>query len=600
MIFKFTDITYLGILNFTSIYFKIRKFMQLDYKIKIDNPSSHYINVTISGLRPKNCSELIFFMPSWSPGSYLMREYGRNVRSFSAKSRLGEQLFYKQIHKGQWLINFNCAELKNDAKDFHISYDVYCHELTVRTSHVDESHAFIHGPSVLMGVKDQNCLNPGLKLEFPPLWSKVSTGLKDISTEREIFEYTAADYDELIDAPIEIGCHETDGFKLGGKDHELAFYGKTLGHKENLKKDIKTIVEHISETMGGMPYKEKYTFITHFLPNKFGGLEHLNSTALQFCSFSMNDRKSYVRWLELVAHEYFHTWNVKRIRPKELGPFDYVNEGLTRMHWLTEGLTSFMDQLFVLRMKLCTGNEYAEMMKENFNRYLSTPGRKFHSLEDSSFNAWVKLYRPDESSLNSSISYYLKGGIVFFALNSMLFEAGKGIDDLLKLLWDRYLSNPDMGVEAVEVFQMIEDLSNKTIRENFETMIQTTEELDLAKMSKSVGLQLKYSTTDTPTFGFDAKYSNDRVLINSVELDGAAFKSGINADDELLAIDGMRLTKSNFSDVEKRLLTDRTYELIVSRLGLIQKISFLPSNAVKTIQEVVIVDEKLMQKGLGL
>ena len=210
--------------------------MQVTYKLKIDNPASHYINIKLSGSRPEGVSELIFFLPSWSPGSYLMREYGRNVRGFKAQNLKGQDLYFKQLHKGQWLVKFECSELDINANDFTISYDVYCHELTVRTSHVDESHAFIHGPSVLMGILDQNLDKPELELDFPPLWSKVSTGLKDISKKREKFVYSAKNYDELIDAPIEIGCHETDGFRVGGKDHELAFYGPMLAHKENLKK----------------------------------------------------------------------------------------------------------------------------------------------------------------------------------------------------------------------------------------------------------------------------------------------------------------------------------------------------------------------------
>jgi predicted metalloprotease with PDZ domain len=574
--------------------------MKVIYKLKITTPSSHYISIEMSGTRPKGLSELIFFLPSWSPGSYLMREYGRNVRGLRAQTKKGENLYFKQLHKGQWLVKFDCGALKSDAKDFSVSYDVYCHELTVRTSHVDESHAFIHGPSVLMGILNHQQENPELILEFPSLWSKVSTGLKDISKKREKFIYTAKNYDQLIDTPIEIGCHETDGFKMGGKDHELAFYGVLLPHKENLKKDIMTIVEHVSNTMGGMPYQEKYVFISHFLPNKFGGLEHLNSTALQFCSFSMNNRKSYVKWLELVAHEYFHTWNVKRIRPKELGPFDYLNEGLTRMHWLTEGLTSFMDQLFIVRMKLCSLEEYAEMMKDNFNRYLATPGRRFHSLEDSSLNAWVKLYRPDESSSNTSISYYLKGGIVFFALNSLLAEVGKGINDLLDKLWQRYLANPEMGVEDTEVYQMIEDISNFEIREKFETMIQTTDELDLGYISKSVGLTLKYTDENKVIFGFTPKYKDERVFIGNVQLDGPAYKSGLNAEDEIISIDGIRLTKANFTDVEKRLLTDRKYKVQVSRLGVMTIIDYLPENGLKMIQEVQISDEKLLKKTMGI
>ena len=159
-------------------------------------------------------------------------------------------MFFDQTHKGQWKIDFEHPELKPSTDEFTVEYEIYCHELTVRTSHIDESHAFIHGPSVFMGVMGHEMLNPTLEIEFPALWSKVSTGLKDISEKREIFKYEAPDYDLFIDAPIEIGCHETDGFMAHGKPHELAFYGPTIKHPHNLKKDMQTIVEYTAELMG--------------------------------------------------------------------------------------------------------------------------------------------------------------------------------------------------------------------------------------------------------------------------------------------------------------------------------------------------------------
>lgn len=566
--------------------------MQLEYKLKIEQPYNHLAHVTVKGKRPASESSLTFFLPSWSPGSYLMREYGRNIRWVKVFDGSGKQLFFTQTHKGQWKIDFDHPEMVPTSDEFTVEYEIYCHELTVRTSHIDESHAFIHGPSVFMGVMDHQILNPTLEIEFPAIWSKVSTGLKDVSEKREVFKYEAPDYDLLIDAPIEIGCHETDGFMAGGKPHELAFYGPTLKHSNNLKQDIKTIVEYVSELMGGMPYEEKYTFITHFLPSKFGGLEHSNSTALHFDSYKLNERKGYVRWLELVAHEYFHTWNVKRIRPKELGPFDYVNEGYTRMHWLTEGLTSFMDQLIVLRTDLVSLNEYAEMMKENFNIYFSTPGRRFHSLEDSSFNAWIKLYRPDENSKNSSISYYLKGGLVFFALNILLHEKGKGIDDLLGLLWQRYLDNPAEGMTADEVYSMVEEIGGTDIRNKFENMITTTEEVDYESLCKEMGFEFVWTLDEEKAYlGTECSFKGDRIIIDKVTLDSPAFKSGLNAGDELVAIDGMRILKPRYSELGKLLSKDKAYVFTVSRLDVLHNIEVIPGSEPKKLKEIKILDE---------
>ncbi|MBP9682682.1 MAG: M61 family metallopeptidase, partial [Bacteriovorax sp.] len=457
--------------------------MQLHYKLIIETPSTHQVRVIIEGKKESHEKSLDFFLPRWSPGSYLMREYSRHLSQIVAHSKNGERLQLDQVDTSVFKIDWEKSDLKNPkaAEEFTLSYFVYCHELTVRTSHVDASHAFLHLPTLLMGVLGQAMEAPTLELVFPRTWSHVSTGLKDISPKREVFLYTAAHYDDLIDSPIEIGCQQTDGFKVMGADHHLAFYGNLFPHSENIKADTQKIVEHIAGFFGGVPY-ESYTFLTHFSPGLFGGLEHHNSTALQFCPTQITTREGYINYLALVAHEYFHTWNVKRIRPVELGPFNYLKEATTKLLWLAEGLTSLMDELFIYRMGLITLEEYLKMQKDNLNRYYSIPGRKFHSLDDSSYNAWIKLYRPDENSNNSSISYYLKGGIVFFALNILLAEKGKSINDLLKLLWSDYQQNPKRGLIPEQVYKMIEEVGGSEILSRFEGMTSTTEEIDLESL----------------------------------------------------------------------------------------------------------------------
>ena len=565
--------------------------MKLNYKIKITQPETHYLSVTITGERSANDDKLSFFIPSWSPGSYLMREYGKNIRNFKVENSKGEFYQFKQVDKGVYEVDFKNSELKGESTNFQVSYEVYCHELTVRTSHIDLSHAFIHGPSVFMGVLDKEMKDLELIVEFPALWSKLTTGLKDISTKREIFIYGAKDFDELLDSPIEIGCQETDGFRVDGVDHELAWYGPVMKHDHNLKADIKTIVETVLKTTKEIPY-EKYTFMTHFAPGLFGGLEHSNSTALQYSSMSMTDRKGYIGWLELVAHEYFHTWNVKRIRPVELGPFDYLTEAKTRMHWLTEGLTSFMDQLFVLRAKLSTLEEYLESMKENLNRYYSTPGRKFHSLEDSSFNAWIKLYRPDENSKNSSMSYYLKGGLVFFILNILLVKNDSNIDELIDLLWKRYKDNKALGVTEDEVFEMVNKLAGEKIRDEFIHMIKSCEEIDFEAHLKEMGIEVEYIQDEKASLGITPKFVGDCVHITSVALDGVAYKCGLNAGDEILAIDGMRVKKNLFDNHTKFLEINKTYRFLVSRLGILTEVNVLMEKGERKIKELKSVDVK--------
>jgi len=578
----------------------MQKSIQLDYKLLIERPEEHYVKVIISGQFPQDEESLSFFLPSWSPGSYLMREYARNIRKLTVTSETGERLYAEQMHKGVWDVErLHTGVNQKRANSFEVSYEIYCHELTVRTSHVDLSHAFIHGPSVFMGVKDYSMPNPKLEVRFPPLWSKISTGLKDISEKREVFLYSAEDYDTLIDAPLEIGCHETDGFRVQNVDHELAFYGNVLPHNRKIKEDMKTIVETVLATTKEIPY-EKYTFITHFVPSKYGGLEHLNSTALHFSPTLLNDRKEYVNWLALVAHEYFHTWNVKRIRPVELGPFDYLNEAMTRMLWLAEGLTSFMDELFVVRSGLCSLEEYLDMQKDNWNRMLGIPGRYFHSLDDSSFNAWIKLYRPDENSANSSISYYLKGGIVFFALNILLNEKGLSVDHLFDALWTRYKNDPAHGVTSDEVYDMVEKLGGKEICDEFKMLNQTTEELNLEKYAQKMGLEIVWEESKAPYVGANADIQGDRVFLKSVALDSPASKAGLNADDEIIALNGMRVTKKEWGDFSKMLLVGTPYEVTLSRLGQLMKVVFTPGKAPRTVKEIKPVNKALVTQVLGL
>lgn len=564
--------------------------MKIRYLVEIDNPDSHMVKVTISANRSKGESSIDLFLPSWSPGSYLMREYSRHIRSFVAKNEFGEFLYFSQIEKGTWRIDWEKSEIKNDTELFSVSYEVYCHELTVRTSYIDHSHAYLHGPTYLMGISGKE-LEPEIEFKFPALWMKLHTGLKDISPTRERFVYSAPTYDDLIDCPVEIGCHESDGFQVGGKDHHLAWYGDQYFHPYNLKEDFKKIVETVAAHFSSIPY-ENYTFITHFVKGIYGGLEHKNSTVLHFDGRKLKNRTDYLNFISLAAHEYFHTWNVKRIRPKELGPFNYTQENYTTMHWLTEGLTSFMDEIFVLRANLCNLQEYLEMQKKNLARYFSIPGKKFMSLEDSSFNAWIKLYRPDENTDNSSISYYLKGGLVFSTLHFEFLKKGKNINDLLTLLWDRYLSNKSVGLTTDEVMKMVEQIGGKEIREQFELRVSTTEDIDFESYYKEIGCEFEWDVAQTAYLGIDFDYKNERVICGKVTLDGPAFKAGLNAQDEIIAINRQRFLRPDAEQLNTILTPEKTYSFTISRLDKLFEVQVTVGVKPRTLKEIKIVDEE--------
>lgn len=568
--------------------------MKVSYLVEITQPELHLVKVTLTAEKSKQDTHLEAFLPSWSPGSYLMREYSRNIRWVRATQGNGEVLWCEQTAKGTWKIDWKKSELKAPDNTLSLSYEIYLHELTVRTSHVDTSHAFLHGPSYLMGLVGGE-QGPQIEFRFPPLWSQFSTSLDPVPGPREKFLYTASDYDVLIDHPVEIGCHETDGFMIDGIPHALAFYGETYPHGQNLKEDMKTAVMEVARTMGEIPFTH-YQFITHFAPKLYGGLEHLNSTALQFDGRRLAVRKDYLAFLSLTAHEYFHAWNVKRIRPRALGPFDYRNEGYTTLLWLAEGLTSLMDDLFIYRAGLSTLEEYAEVIKGNLEGYYGTPGKKFHSLEASSFNAWIKLYRPDENSKNSSISYYLKGGLVFMALHAHLLQKGKKIDDLLKLLWADYKHRPETGVEKEDVYSMVRELGGVEVFNEFFRMVETTEDINFEVILKSFGMELVWNDGAPVWLGAEFDFVGDRAVVRTVLLDSPAAKAGLNAGDEIISINDLRVFKDDVEKWGQVMRAETTYHFMVARLGRLTKLEVHFEKGPRTIKEVKVIDKVLAEK----
>jgi predicted metalloprotease with PDZ domain len=529
-----------------------------------------------------------------------MREYARHIRRIEFQQENGEVLFHTQKAKGVWEIDWKSSQLKNPSTNFQVTYIIYLNELTVRTSHVNVSHAFLHGPTYLMGVVGKKLLKPTIEFRFPPSWAKLSTSLKDISPEREKFLYEAQDYDDLLDCPVEIGCQETDGFEAFGKPHHLAWFGTTFPHHQDLKKDIKKIVETVgAHFRNELPY-EQYLFLTHFGPKIRGGLEHASSTVLQYDGRKLGIRKEYIGFLSLVAHEFFHTWNVKRIRPVELGPFDYLNENYTSLLWLAEGLTSWMDDLLVYRAGLSTLEEYLDQVKQNLDTLNWTPGKKFHSLEMSSFNAWIKLYRPDENTKNSSVSYYLKGGLVFMALHSLLLEKGKSVDDLLTLLWDRYKTNTDKGVTREEVYDMVKHLGGEEVLHSFSMMVETTQDIDFETVLKRMGCEMVWQESKIPYLGIDWEYSGERAVVKQVHLDSPAYKAGINSGDEMIFLNGLRFMKEDAQDLVSLMNLSTAYEFIVSRLGKAERFEVIPTGSPRILKEIAIRDRKLAEKSFGL
>lgn len=565
---------------------------QISYLVQIHNPLSHYVQVQLTlkfeGENNFIPNDLEIFIPSWSPGSYLMREYARHLRCLRVTNTKGAILEVFEKSKSSWVINLN------QNKNLIVNYEVYCHEISVRTSYIDQSHAFLHGPTYLMGVIGAQGA-PIIEFRFPPTWSKISTSLDAVEGGgRDQFIFKAKNYDELVDSPVEIGCHDTDGFKIGEVSYELAIFGSSFPISNNIKNDVIKICTYINGYMKDIPFK-KYTFIIHFLPQTYGGLEHLQSTVLMYDGRKLALKKEYHSFLSLVAHEYFHAWNVKRIRPVELGPFDYQKEAYTSMLWLAEGLTKFMDDFFIYKSGLMSIDDYLDFIKSDINSYYKTPGRKYDSLESSSFGAWIKLYRPHENLNNTTISYYLKGGLVFLCLHVELRKIGKTIDTLVEKLWVSFTNSPDVGLTKESFFKILNDCGYpEEIVDQFEDYIVTTKEINFLKHFEKTGLDIIYEKQKT-TLGVDVEFKGDQIFIKNVIEDGAAYKCGLSAQDEILAVNNQRILRSDWNWFQEQLLDNNVYMIQVSRNGYIRNVEVLPTQSITQVATFKITDNNLFK-----
>jgi predicted metalloprotease with PDZ domain len=371
-----------------------------NYNIQIKDPNSHYatVKMEISGIKTK---QINVKLPVWTPGSYMVREFSRNVGKSKAYSG-NETLAVQKSDKNTWTI-----QNPKNLKSLTFEYEIYAFEAGVRTTYIDNDHAFILPTSCLMFV-DGGIINKGqLKLEFPAAWHRVSTTLKRVSP----YTYEYENYDDLADSPIEIGNHDELTFDVAGVPHKVALVGENNCPKEKFTKDLKTICEGMLQIVGTHPCKE-YLFIIHHVEEGGGGLEHANSNVVQFQRYNYSNEQRYKSFLSLCAHEYFHLWNVKRIRPAALGPFNYNQENYTNLLWVAEGITSYYDELIMYRTGFWTQAEYLKSLSSSITATMNRQGAYHQSLHEASFDAWIKEYRPNENSINSQISYYLKGAVV--------------------------------------------------------------------------------------------------------------------------------------------------------------------------------------------
>jgi len=537
---------------------------KISFEISFKEPQAHYaeVKMELSGFKDKFID---LKMPVWSPGSYLIREYPKNVESFSASAKDNKPLFSKKISKNTWRI-----ESANEDKII-VNYRVYAFEVSVRTSFIDESHAFLSPTGIFMYV-DGLIKQPAEVTIHPyPGWNKISTGLELVKGKSNTFY--ASDFDILFDSPIEVGNQDVFEFNAAGVKHEVAMVGDGNYDKELLKRDMAKIVEEETKIFGVNPNK-RYVFIVHNYASGGGGLEHLNSTVLGASRFAYKNYNGYLGFLGLVAHEYFHIWNIKRLRPEALGPFNYDQENYTNNLWISEGFTAYYDNLIVRRTGFYDESSYLKVLANDIQIVENRGGNLVQPVSLSSFDAWIKQYRPDENSINTMVSYYNKGALIGMLMDLKTLQATKGakrLDDIMKAMYEEYYQNLDRGFTDEEFKAMAEKVAGISMDDIYEYVNQA-KPIAYNDYLKFAGMELVNQLDGYSIPDFGVHISNNKV--SSISRGSGAWTGGINVHDELIAINGYRLDEAG-KELERILGTSKVGDellVLVSRDGIIKEL----------------------------
>lgn len=506
------------------------------YTLSFPHAAHHYIEVEASyptGGRP----HLDLMMAVWTPGSYLVREYSRNVEAMAASAPDGRPLDVAKSSKNRWRVQ------TGGAPQVRVTYRVYSREMSVRTNWVESRYAHITGAGTFITPSDGLARPHHVTLAMPPAWKTSISGLPSGGGPHT---FAAANFDLLVDSPIVAGNPAVHEFVVQGKRHFLVNVNEPpFWDVQRSVADVRKIVEEYARMWGDLPY-DKYVFL-NILNEGGGGLEHLNSTTLMASRWATSTHRRYTNWLGLVSHEYFHLWNVKRLRPAELGPFDYERENYTRGLWISEGLTDYYGGLALRRAGLVSDEAYLGMLSNDIESLQTTPGRLVQPAEMASFDAWIKEYRSDENSPNVAISYYTKGAVIGFLLDAKIRRASgnqRSLDDVMRLAYRRFAGA--RGFTTEDFRHLVNEVAGADLGEWMRRALETTEELEYQEALDWYGLRfttVPVARTAGPLAwqGLRLRNDNNRLLVTQVRRGTAAYDSGINVDDEIVALDEFRV-----------------------------------------------------------
>lgn len=546
------------------------------YTVSMPQPQTHlfHVEVVVLGFDQNSYD---FIMPSWTPGSYLIREFARHVQEFQALDAASQQpLPWTKHNKNTWRVGSpgdrSAPTQPAQPAGVILRYKVYANELTVRTSHLDTSHGYFNGANLFVYLDGQRRHPVTLSVAVPYADWKVSTGLPRAPVKlgagngagngkREPDQgslphhhFHAEDYDHLIDCPVECSNHRLLSFEVDGVMHQIALWGHGNEDPARLRSDTQAVVQAARDLFGGLPY-EFYLFILHLTERGSGGLEHRNSSSNAVPRWSFRKPADYEKVLGLLAHEFFHVWNVKRIEPASFRDFEYRWETYTRLLWVMEGLTTYYTPLLLRRAGLITPQRALESLGDQVLKLQQTPGRHFQSAEAASFDAWIKLYRPDENSPNTSVSYYLKGSLLALLLDLEIrsrTDNQRSLDDVLVTTYrDHTLHGQGVPDDA---FQGIcERVAGGSLQQFFDDYVRGVAELPFEPYLAKAGLAVAYGWKGddgerSAGLGVRVKHDNGRTVVETVFADGPAYHADLSVGDEIVALDGYRVSETTLGD----------------------------------------------------
>jgi len=547
------------------------------YTVSMPQPSTHLFHVTLraEGLAGEFQDVK---MPAWHPGYYRMIDYAKNLSNFRAQDAAGRALPWEKVTKNTWRV------VSGGSPTMVLSYDIIGTVTFSAQNFLDESRAFVAPTGMFVHLAGQLGRAATVTIQLPPGWARIATGLDPVPGRASTF--SAPDVDTLYDCPILMGNQETLAFDVQGRAHTVALENIPASvDRRRMTADLKKMVESAAALMGDLPYR-RYAFLMMGKGN--GGIEHANSSANSFNGSSLADEAGYRRWLSFICHEYFHAYNVKRIRPIALGPFDYDTENLTDMLWVSEGLSVYYQDLILVRAGLQSADEYLGKMAAAISKFENAPGHHYQSAADSSMTTWGTSGVGNDR--NTTISYYDNGAMLGAMLDLEIRRASadrQSLDDVMRALYRTYYQQKKRGFTDAEFRQACESAAGASLADVFD-FASTTRDVDYARYFALAGLDVAVTSEDAPgsSLGLNVQTRDGKLIVVGSSAGSPAERAGIMAQDQILAVDGVAATPKAITDALSVRKPGDTLRLKIGRRGAEQELSVTLGKNVKQTFEI--------------